>query len=222
MEEQKNTKLQLHYWYVNEISYKGKVCRIAHGRVSGHERLEDATFVHTSIIRNIEIDKVASEAIIKTQNSEYHCPLEYCKWSEQDKTASCLPEYEWIKNNYKGKNNDPSIDEGKVLLVLSNFDDYYFNSLYYKPIDATEKVAYCAYPHIGMFQDSFLIFCDKATIDIRYFPYYQSIEFYMLETKGTPVFIENIGDIVLYAKTNIGVIRLEPGDRKEVSEENVC
>ena len=42
-----------------------------------------------------------------------------------------------------------------------------------------------------------------------------------MRTGGHPLFIENIGDVVLYASTNVGTIRLEPGDRKEVAEENV-
>ena len=37
---------------------------------------------------------------------------------------------------------------------------------------------------------------------------------------GCPLYIENIGDVVIYAKTHCGVIKLEPGDRKEVTREN--
>ena len=35
-----------------------------------------------------------------------------------------------------------------------------------------------------------------------------------------PLFLENIGDVPLYAKTACGLIKLDPGERKEVSKEN--
>ena len=73
---------------------------------------------------------------------------------------------------------------------------------------------------MGTFQDSFLIGTKDQSVDLRYFPHFQNVEFYMLRTGGCPFFIENIGDVVLYASTNVGTIRLEPGDRKEVAEEN--
>lgn len=55
---------------------------------------------------------------------------------------------------------------------------------------------------------------------MRYFPHYGNIEFYAERTNGKPCFLENIGSVVLYAKTSCGIIRLEPGERKEVKAEN--
>ena len=57
-------------------------------------------------------------------------------------------------------------------------------------------------------------------IDLRYFPHYQNIEFYSEHTGGYPLYIENIGDVVIYARTSAGTIKLEPGDRKKVVKEN--
>ena len=34
------------------------------------------------------------------------------------------------------------------------------------------------------------------------------------------MFIENIGDIILYVGTKCGTIKLQPGERKEVIKEN--
>ena len=34
------------------------------------------------------------------------------------------------------------------------------------------------------------------------------------------MYIENIGDVVIYARTSAGTIKLEPGDRKKVDKEN--
>lgn len=35
-----------------------------------------------------------------------------------------------------------------------------------------------------------------------------------------PLFLENVGDVMLYAKTSVGTIKLNPGERKEVRKEN--
>ena len=35
-----------------------------------------------------------------------------------------------------------------------------------------------------------------------------------------PLFLENVGDVTLYAKTAVGTIKLDLGDRKEVRKEN--
>ena len=39
---------------------------------------------------------------------------------------------------------------------------------------------------------------------------------------NVPFCIENIGDVVLYAKTSAGIIKLAPGERKEVIKEMVA
>ena len=57
-------------------------------------------------------------------------------------------------------------------------------------------------------------------LQYRYFPHYQNIKFYAENTDARPLFIENIGDIALYAQTRCGLIRLESGERKEVKREN--
>ena len=64
-----------------------------------------------------------------------------------------------------------------------------------------------------------VIWLDQC-LEKRYIPHYQNIDFYSEDTDGCPWFIENIGDAVIYAKTSMGTIKLEPGDRKEVAEEN--
>ena len=79
---------------------------------------------------------------------------------------------------------------------------------------------YFAGPHIGTFQDSFLIRSREGDIDLRYFPHSQNIEFYTQDTDNKPFYIENIGDITLYCHTFSGLIKLDPGERKEVTKEN--
>ena len=35
-----------------------------------------------------------------------------------------------------------------------------------------------------------------------------------------PLFLENVGDVTLYVKSSVGTIKLNPGERKEVTKEN--
>ena len=215
-------RLQLHYWYIGEHEMQGEKFRLGHGIVTGHKKLSDATDMHTSAVEAIHIDEEEGELVLTTRNSVYHCPLAYCSFRKQDEYPDIIPNYERLKEKYKDKIEYPSIEAGKVLLVLANFCDYYFHSLYYVPKDSENGkcLGFSGYPHIGTFQDSYLINTDGYEIDLRYFPHYQNIEFYSEDTDGCPWFIENIGDVVIYAETSIGTIKLEPGDRKEVVKEN--
>ncbi len=220
LQDETEKRVMLHYWYVDEVEHHGEKCLIAYGIVSGHRKLADATSIHTSPIKELYIDEEHAEAVIKTKNTVYFCPLAYCCFSKQDTMPEFIPDYETIKEKYDGKIEYPTIEEDKVLLVLSNFDEYYFNSLYYRPKGAEEPIEYENYSNTGMFQDSYLIECYEENIDLRYFPHYQNIEFYSEDSDDKPLYIENIGDIVLYAKTSKGLIKLMPGERKEVTKEN--
>lgn len=221
--EIKTQRKMLHYWYIDKRQHteSGEDYLLAHGRVTGHKSLTDSIFIHTSVVKEIIINNDTEEAEIHTMNSVYYCPLQYCNFKKQDEWGDIIPDYEKIKDKYKDSMVIPSIEVGKVLLVLSNFDEYYFNGLFYIPEGETEPVKYTASPHIGTFQDSFLIMDESwEKIDLRYFPHYQNIEFYAEHIGGASLFIENIGDITLFADTSQGIIKLEPGDRKEVSKEN--
>lgn len=215
-------KLQLHYWYVGEHEINGDMFRLGHGIVTGHKKLSDALDMHTSAVEAMHIDEEAEELVLTTRNSVYHCPLAYCNFKKQDKYPDIIPDYEALKEKYQGTIEYPSIEPGKVLLVLANFCDYYFHSLYYVPKDSEDgkKLEFSGSPHVGTFQDSYLINTEDYKIDLRYFPHYQNIEFYSEDTNGCPLFIENIGDVVIYARTSAGTIKLEPGDRKEIIKEN--
>ncbi len=215
-------KLQLHYWYVGEHENNGEMVLVGHGIVTGHKKIEDAIDVHTSAVKTVYVDEEAGELILTTKKSIYHCPLEYCNFKKQDGYPNIIPNYDDIKEKYQDAIEYPSIEPGKVLLVLANFCDYYFHSLYYVPKDSEDgkKLEFTGSPHIGMIQDSYLINTKDHRIDLRYFPHYGNIEFYSENTNKCPLFIENIGDMVIYARTSAGTIKLEPGDRKEVIKEN--
>ena len=211
----------LHYWFVEkkESDRTGEEYLQAHGIVTGHNRLPDATYINTSAVKEIIINHDTKEAQIHTMNTVYFCPLSYCNFKRQDQWKEIISDYEALKEKYQDTRKDPTIEPGNVLLTISNFDEFYFHSLYYIPEGETEPIKYSASPHIGTFQDSFLIE-DWGKIDLRYFPHYQNIEFYSEISDGRPLFVENIGDITLYVRAGCGTIRLEPGERKEVTEEN--
>lgn len=216
-------KATLHYWYI-ESEY-GTVH--AHGNVTGHRKLEDSQFINTSAVVNTEFVLATEEMIITTVNTEFHCPIKYCSFKKQDDYPDLIENYDKLKAKYIGKIDFPEIEQGKVLLVLSDFDEYYFHSLCAKDENGNIK-EYTAFPNVGMFQDSYLIQTDDDTIDIRYYPHYKNIEFYTAlyvdpetcETHKLPLYAENIGSSTLHIKKGSSIYRLDPGERKELVKEN--
>ena len=215
-------KLKLHYWYIEEIEQDGEKYMIGHGIVTGHKKIQDSTDIHTSSLNSFYIDEAEKEMVLITRNSKYHCPLEYCKFRKQDEFPDVIPDYEELKVKYKDAINYPEIEPGKVLLVLANFCNYYYHSAYFVPEESSDKLSvdFDSFPHVGMFQDSYLIKSKDGSVDLRYFPHYQNIEFYSELTGKAPLFLENIGDVVIFARTHCGLIKLLPGERKEVKKDN--
>ena len=212
--QEKPDKVSLHYWYFRRVD-NGV---IANGIVSGHPKLTDSMFINTSLVMDIKMGE--GELLVQTMNTLYHLPLEYCNFRKQDNDPDVLEGYEKIKEEYQGKIVDPTIEDDKFLLVISNFDDYYCHSAYYKGSAENEPREFNTYAHVSMTQDSYLIHDSRYEIDVRYFPHYGNIEFYSERTGEAPFFVENIGTETLYVKAHCGIIRLDPGDRKEVCKDN--
>ena len=210
-------KAMLFYWNVNFIE---DGIMLAHGNVTGHPKLADSYYIHTSEVEEICLDKDKEEVLIKTNHTVYHCPFHYCNFAKQDEMPDLIPEYAWLKEHYQGAAYDPEIEEEQVLLVLSNFDDYFFHSIYYKKKGEEKRRNYSSYAHIGMFQDSYLIHVEDTEIDLRYYPHFGNVEFYSQETDGKRFFIENIGNSTLYAEAEEGTYCFLPGERKEIIKEN--
>ena len=217
MDHKEERPVTLRNWYVKQAE-DGSL--LAKGNVTGHNRLPDSLHIHTSPVQDITVDFEKEEALIKTENTLYHCPLAYCRFGRQDDHPDLVPDYEKIKEKFGEARQNPVIEEDKVLLVLSNFDEYYFHRLYCKKTGAEDEVNYTAFPHIGTVQDSYLIEAVQDDISLRYFPHMGNIEFYVMATGEMPLYIENIGDITLYVKTRYGLIRFDAGERKKVCAEN--
>ncbi len=212
-------KVRLYNWYVEEVEEKGEKYIRAKGNVVGHYRFWDSQNIFTSEIESIDVLEESGEVVICTKNTRYFCLLDSWNYEAQDKHPDAFPNYMELKEKYDARKVRPTIEPGKVLLSISNYDSYYFHDLYFVPEGAEAPVEYKAFPHIGTFQDSFLIWAQDEKIDLRYFPHSGNIEFYMQETDRKPFFIENAGTTVLYARTSFGTIKLNPGERKEVKPE---
>ena len=126
-------KPQLHYWYIGERKVQGKMYLTGYGIVTGHKWWMDSTDIYTSVVEAIYIDEEEGELLLTTIDDVYHCPLEYCRFEKQDEHPELIPDYLSLKEKYKDKAEYPSIEPGKVLLVLADFSEYYFHSLYYLP-----------------------------------------------------------------------------------------
>jgi len=144
-----------------------------------------------------------------------------CFFERQDTSPYELPEYEVIKAEYYKPVNTEGLSKNDMVLVVADYNDYYFESLIYQIPDGS-KGKYSAYPHIGMFTDTFLINGDREHyeydegseyIDIRYYVDEGSFEFYSLDTGGRNLWIENRGDSTLNIYGCGSIINLEPGRR---------
>lgn len=211
MKNDKEGNPELQRWHI-EKRPSGRM--LAHGIVTNHPRLRDNTQIHTSEIKSVEISENEDQAIITTKNTIYRCRLSSCHFEKQDLFPDIMEDYDSIKEKYYIPQPEPDIEYGKVLLVLSNYDDFYFHSLCVKN-EAGEKVKYLNNAHLGMFQDSYLAYTMDHRIDIRYFPYDRAIEFYTMETDGMPLFIENIGTCELLIIDGSSRLDIKPGERIE-------
>lgn len=215
-------KIWLFNWYVEEIENNGIKIKIARGNVTGHYRLWDSDYIHTSAVESIEFLHETNEVVIETQNTRYFCPLNSWDIEQQEVYKDHFPKFEYYINEYYTiEKKDKTIEPGKVLLTISNYDTYYFHDFYYMREGEYEPIKYISKAHIGTFHDSFLIHSIDGKVDLCYFPNMgNNIEMYVESTDGRPWYIENVGIEKMYAQTSVGIIKLEPGERKEVIKEN--
>lgn len=216
---------KLHHWYLDKLTWADGTegCR-ARGNVTGHYRLKDTEFIHTSGVRSVEVNRETEEVIIQTYNTEYHCLLSECDFSHKD-TYELIPFLTEYSEKYT-KENKYDQEDNSILIVLSDHEQYYFETAVIK--EEGKTYIGTMHPHIGTFQDSCLLYFDEYDeehgyekhIDIRYFPHSQHLETYSWCTEALPVYLENTGEGKIFYTTYEGVIELKPGDRKLVCKEN--
>lgn len=150
----------------------------------------------------------------------YHCPFDSILFELQDGSEYELPEYERIKSKYYVPVDKSSLGKNDMVLVLADYQEFYFDRLIYQNKDGSEG-KYLGYPHIGMITDTYLINGDNEYypndhpedyIDIRYYVNDGAIEFYSTSTGGKNLWIENRGENPLAIGTCVQCV-LQPGQR---------
>ena len=159
---------RLYRWHIEEHKDAlGDTKLKLHGSVTGHRKFRDSTRIHTSRLLEYRIDREKAELYARTRSTEYHCFLEHWDYDRQEKTQvygeqgekllEYLPEYNKVKSLFYDRYPDPEIQPGKVLLVLANYEEYYFHSLYYVWKEGEKRSGFVGCPHVGNYQDSYLI-----------------------------------------------------------------
>ena len=211
----------LRHWYLADYEWKGEKVLLVWGQFYNRPGFYEGMNGHTSIVQSIKINQEEKEYEIQTKNNLYHCSFDSCFFERQDTSPYELPEYEAIKTVYYKPVNTEGLSKNDMVLVVADYNDYYFESLIYQNPDGS-KGKYSGYPHIGMFTDTFLINGDREPyeydeeseyIDIRYYVDEGSFEFYSLDTGGRNLWIENRGDSTLDIYGCGSEIKLEPGKR---------
>ena len=211
---------RLYDWYINKVElYDGRSVLIAHGVVTGHERLHDATYINTSEVISVESNE--DDVVINTRNSRYECSMKNVDYDSFEE-KNLITDFELYRKKYgENKKITPEIDENTALIILGNNRYYYFDSIYVKYNgviygDTEPEV------HVGMFQDSVLFtkFIDERHIDYRYFPYKGvKVDFYSW-MDDIDTYIENCGDKELFVSVFGEVYKIYPNERKQIISEN--
>lgn len=201
----KNT---MRHWHVSKCERGNKTYELVFGQFFNRERIDDGIIGHTSPMQSITVNEVEQEYEIQTLNTLYHCSFDSLLFELQDKSDCVLPEYERIKKAYHHPVDTTKLTKKDMLLVLSDYSDFFFENLIYQNEDGSE--GHCrGYPHIGMFDDTFLIgggnevYDAMKHIDIRYYVGIDGIEFYSLDTGGRNLWIENRGDSPLFIQQEL-------------------
>lgn len=220
---------RLYNWFLSNM----KDTAIAHGIVTGHNRLPDAMNIHTSKIKDFII-KDNSSGIIVTMNTEYEVERSEYNKERNNSYLNELKDREnlqdWQKNLIEFLNipEEPiqdvnyNLEENSILLSIGNNREYYFDKMIVNDASGIHELNR-VYPHIGMFQDSVLCTMEvnKVYYDLRYFTFKDSnIEIYCCETNGLDLHIHNCGDNRMLVKIRELVYLIEPGETKLIAKEN--
>ncbi len=222
-------KTVLYRWSIRTSCFENVSPRLV-GTLKGHPQFEDGGHFATSLPADYHVDHRSEELIVSDMNTVIHCPLRYADYRliESKGTADFIEDYEKYSAKYdKAPTFFKPDKDGSLVLLFSDFNENYFNSMYCVLLGESKPVKYYSYTHLGTIADSFLVqdedgySCLVNGLDIRFFPGKWPIRFYRENTKGMPWYIYNIGYSVLVFKTSCGLIRVAPNMCKRVCEENV-
>ena len=182
----------------------------------------------TSAVKKMEYLEEDRILRVHTQETIYDCPLDDCKQYRQE-PYEVLPDS--VRAIAEAKLH-PIVfgptEENTILLAFDeNDNELNFVDAAYNRKGFISRLEACS--NIGSYSDSFLIaddFDSPMGIDIRYYPSAsrdgEFIEFYSFDTDGLAAYLYNVGDKPLSFWTFEGLIDLAPGEKKQVSKENVA
>ena len=199
------------------VEYLGKedYFYIAHGRILDKSEPSGSARWRTSVIRKLEFIPESNLLHIHTLNSIYVCNVDACRRNKQA-PFDVLPEpvRAIAAAGIKPFINAPE-EPNTILLAFDEGDsNLNFVGAAYNRDGYTSHLS--AYPHLGMFVDSMLLYDESpgaSEIDIRYYPG-ANIEFYYFDTDGLSVYLYNVGATAMTFKTPVGNIELAPGEKK--------
>lgn len=207
-------------WYIENNN--------AFGNVIGNPKFIEGLSIHTSKIQDIKIDEEKEEAIIITRNSEYHCPLDSCKFNWLESKHPMIDKIKEFESKIHEKYEFELPEENIVLIEFDNTEykvhrmvARYNGELYF--MDEP-------YIHLGMVQDSVLLRLGHNKgffVDIRFFPYSDSIEFYtwhtdfnvILKNVSSKPFVIKDGIVKDKEKIENKCIELQPNESIKVNKD---
>lgn len=221
--EEEKPNVRLFHWYIDCSESHGRTWWYTSGITLGHPKILDSQHMsHSSEIMDICIDEEQKEVCITTRNTIFHCPLDECDYSKES-TYTYLPELIRFRSEYEPDQNRFDMENNSVLLVFSDRDYYYYR--YGALMQDGIRLKFRMSTHIGMFQDSVLVFPEdrevSGMVDIRYFPHPGHIAFYDLDIPdGCKLYVENQGDRDFYIDIGNTKLQLHPGERKLYNVDN--
>jgi hypothetical protein len=222
---------QLYHWHLENYGTDTERKWVAWGVVTGHIRLQDTTFIHTSTVKSVSVSEDGA-VIIQTKNTTYHCHMDDMNYRKQERYGagieSILPDFQKWKARY-GIPEVPEyhLEENSVLFVMGNNKQYYLGDFIYQKNGKQLLLGReCCHVHVGMIQDSVLCcYLDRQKgidLDYRYFPYQgHHVSFYSWVTDAR-TWIENCGDCELYVtmEQEQDHYVIAPGERQLIVPEN--
>ena len=215
--------IRLYQWFLKKHEKTdGQVFFVACGNVTGHSGIMDTTYIHTSPMVGYEILEGSEEILIHTRNSNYYCGMADFDF-EAAETYEAIPEWEELSQPYRNAMKSYEVPDQSALIVYSDHCEYFFD--YAAVRMKGELIELSMTVQVGTMQESVVINGDdtpmEGYIDIGYYPHYRHMEYYSCYIGGVDIYIENAGDNTIYSTFDIGVIKLEPGQRKLVSKDNI-
>lgn len=189
-------------WQLN-WTFRGDI--LAHGYVTGHHRLKDGSWIHTSRILKIEAVGNGEKLIMHTfSGSEYTLMLEEMNPFVVDDSCEqmmklgiteevCRTAKAYAENKLKAIQNkaDETIAPRELYVIIQGTDA---RRAYWKASDGSIIEIPIDY-HLGMFQDSILITdYELGQVDFRYFPKWSTIEPYHWSDGLEAVWLDNMSD----------------------------